>query len=65
MDELPPWQMTLEFTIKGTADYCRERADKLEAYARRLGIPAPFCEEEPNGDLPWGPLPRRQPSQAP
>lgn len=50
-DETPPWQYTLEFTIKGSEDYCREQATKLEAYARRLGIPAPFCEEEPNGDL--------------
>jgi hypothetical protein len=48
---LPPYQITLEFTIKGTADYCRERADKLEAYAKRLGLDFPFIEEEPNSDL--------------
>lgn len=48
---LPPWQYTLEFTIKGTEEYCVEKARLLEAYAKRIGIPPPFCEEEPNGDL--------------
>lgn len=49
--DLPPWQFTVDFTIKGTEEECIEKADRLIAYARRIGVPEPFCESEPNCDL--------------
>jgi hypothetical protein len=43
-----PWQITMEYTIKGaTYDEARAKADKLEKAARRLGMPEPFTEEDP------------------
>ena len=50
-DNPPPWQATIEFTVKGTEEECDEMIAKLRAYARRLGITAEFCESEPNADL--------------
>lgn len=50
-DELPPWQATIEFTIKGTEEECDAKITKLRAAARRLGITDEFCESEPNCDL--------------
>jgi hypothetical protein len=50
-DGIPPWQATIEFTIKGTEEECDAKIDKLRAAARRLGIADEFCESEPNCDL--------------
>jgi hypothetical protein len=50
-EPIPPYQGTVEFTIKGTEAECNEKIDKLRKAARRLGITSEFVEIEPNCDL--------------
>lgn len=46
----PPWQATVDCTIKGTEDYCAAQLRKLDKTAQRLGF-STFIESEPNCDL--------------